>query len=331
MEKIKVLLIHPHAESLADGITSHCDTLFQLLADHQEVLVMKPENYPYRKVKLFNGLFDFTKLIKAIRESRADIVHVHGYTTLQVGQALLAAVICRKKIVYSPHWHPFQELNRPFLAKIFFNLTIAPLVRIFASCCVCINHEDSAFIRKMGKPVYTIPHCLSETPQPRQATKATDKKRTILFVGRFDAANKGIDYLWHLPEGAYEIHLVGKGNITPRSDMQVHQNIPKNELYELYAQCSLVVIPSQYEAFSLVALEALSFGTPVVMSDKVRIADYLDGTEGISIFKYGDYNGFCLAVQNSKNLKVSTQRIRQIFSRETVRTKYANLYLKSMS
>lgn len=328
---ISVLLIHPHIESFADGIASHCDTLYHLFIGHHNIQVMEPENYPYRKVKLFNGLFDFTKLIKAIRESRADIVHVHGYTTLQVGQALLAAIICRKKIVYSPHWHPFHELNRPFLAKIFFYLTIAPLVRLFASCCVCINHEDSAFMRRMGKPVYTIPHCLSETPLPRQATKTATSKISILFVGRFDATNKGIDYLWHLPEGVYEIHLVGKGNITPRSDMQVHQNIPKSELFELYAQCSLVVIPSQYEAFSLVALEALSVGTPIVMSDKVRIADYLDATEGVSIFKYGDYNGFCLAVQNSKNLKVDTQRIHQIFSIEAICTQYSNLYLSSMS
>ncbi len=328
---IRVLLIHPHIESYADGIASHCDTLYHLFIGNQTIQVMKPENYPYRKIKLFNGLFLFSKLIKAIKKSKADIVHVHGYTTLQVGQALLAAIICRKRIVYSPHWHPFHELKRPFLAKMFFYLTIAPLVRLFAKCCVCINKEDSAFMKKLGKPVYTIPHCLSDSPSPRQATKSTALQKSILFVGRFDAANKGIDYLWHLPEGAYEIHLVGKGHISPRSDMHVHQNIPKSELDELYKRSSLVVIPSQYEAFSLVALEALAVGTPVIMSDKVRIADYLGHNEGVTIFKYGDYDAFCLAVQNSEHLKVDTEKIQQVFSKDTVCAKYANLYINSLS
>ena len=48
---ISGLLIHPHIESFADGIVSHCDTLFHLFIGHQEIQVMKPENYPYRKVK----------------------------------------------------------------------------------------------------------------------------------------------------------------------------------------------------------------------------------------------------------------------------------------
>ena len=329
-KEIKVLLIHPHLESSADGIASHCDTLYHLFLGHHTVHVMKPENYPYRKMKIFNGMFVFSKLIKAIKESGADIVHVHGYTTLQVGQALLAAIICRKKIVYSPHWHPFHELNRPFLAKMFFNVTISPLVRYFASCCVCINNEDSRFMKKMGKPVYTIPHCLSEIPSQRHVDETASSKKSILFVGRFDATNKGIDHLWHLPEGAYDIHLVGKGKIFPRSDMTVHQNIPKSELNELYSKCSVVVIPSQYEAFSLVALEALSIGTPVIMSNKVRIADYIEDNEGVFVFKYGDYRGFCLAVQNSERLKVDTEKIHKIFSKEAICAKYADLYSNSI-
>ena len=326
---IRVLLIHPHIESYADGIASHCDTLYHLFIGNQTIQVMKPENYPYRKIKLFNGLFLFSKLIKAIKKSKADIVHVHGYTTLQVGQALLAAIICRKRIVYSPHWHPFHELKRPFLAKMFFYLTIAPLVRLFAKCCVCINKEDSAFLRKMGKPVYTIPHWISDSLTKEQH-HAQKKSNMIMFVGRFDASNKGIDYLWHLEEGKYDIHLVGKGDISPRSDMTIHTNISQSELYALYRKSSLVVVPSQYEAFSLVTLEALALGTPVVISDKVRIADYLDSCDGVTIFRYGDYDAFSVAVANQIGKTVDTEKIYQIFSGETALKQYSDMYSKIM-
>lgn len=327
----KILLVHPHAESLADGIVTHCSTLYNMFRGSDDVEVLPPQNYPYRKIKLFNGLFKFGKLLEAVRQSGADIVHVHGYTTLQVGQALLAAVLCKKKIVYSPHWHPFHELRRPFLAKLFFYVTIAPLVRRFAACCVGINREDSTFLGKLGRPVFTIPHCLAELPPATVKRQEDNDRMSLLFVGRFDAANKGVDYLWHLPEGEYDIHLVGNGDIEPRSDMHIHRNVPTDELFQLYRSCSLVVVPSQYEAFSLVALEALSVGTPVVMSDKVRIADYLEGFGGISIFSYGDYDGFVSAVKESRKLKVDVTRVCSIFSQEAIRSQYANLYSSVLS
>ena len=326
---IKVLIIHQSSNSKANGIASHCNTLYHLFKDNQDVVVLKPENYPARDIKIFNGVFHFRKLLKAIKESKADVVHVHGYTTLQVGQALLAAVLCRKSIVYSPHWHPFCELRRPLMAKVFFYLTIAPLVKRFAACCVCINKEDTAFIKKLKKPVYTIAHCLADFPERMNEKQPSQGKKSILFVGRFDAANKGIDYLWHLPEGLYDIHLVGKGEIAPRSDMHIHQNIPQAELMRLYHDCSLVVVPSQYEAFSLVSLEALSMGTPVVMSNKVRIADYLEGVDGVAIFRYGDYDGFVKAVLDSDSLHVDVNQIQSIFSKEAIRSQYAKLYTEA--
>ena len=326
---IKVLIIHPCAKSRANGISSHCDTLYHLFKDDKDIVVLKPENYPIRNIKIFNGVFRFRKLLKAVKASKADIVHVHGYTTLQVGQALLAAVLCHKRIVYSPHWHPFCELRRPLVAKLFFYLTIAPLIRCFAACCVCTNKEDTTFIKKLKRPVYTIAHCLSPLASQPSPKVSQLSKKSILFVGRFNAANKGIDYLWHLPEGMYDIHLVGKGEITPRSDMHVHQNIPQPELAKLYQDCSLVVVPSQYEAFSLVSLEALSMGTPVVMSNKVRIADYLENVNGVSIFKYGDYDGFVKAVLDSDSLKVNVNQIHSIFSKEAIRSQYAKLYTEA--
>lgn len=325
-----VLLIHPHAENLVDGVATHCQRLYELFHNDNEIVIPKPENYPYRKIALFNNLFHFLPLLRAIRNSRADIIHIHGYTTLQVGQALLAAAIYRKKIVYTPHWHPFHELRRPLLAKAFFNLTIAPLIRMFASSCIGLNHEDSEFLKKLGKPVYTIPHWI-EAKGASLSEKVSKKGRMILFVGRFDALNKGIDYLWHLPEGMYDIHLVGKGDINPRCDMTLHINIPNEELSKMYLESALVVVPSQYEAFSLVSLEALTAGTPVVMSDKVRIADYLNGIEGVRIFKYGDYDDFCRAVKESMYMKVDKESIYDIFSPETARTRYRQVYMDTLS
>ena len=325
---IKVLIVHPHADSQADGIRSHCNTLYHIFKENKDIRVIKPENYPYFKNRLFNGVFKFRVLCRSIKDSGADIVHVHGYTTLQVAQAMLAAAMCRKIVIYSPHWHPFFELRRPLFAKVFFNVLIVPLIRRCVTYIICINKEDSSYMQRFNKPVFTFPHCLKEEMSPAEMSPSmnNNSKKRILFVGRFDASNKGIEYLWHLPEGKYDIHLVGKGSIEPRSDMIIHQNIPEPELLEQYLRSDIVVIPSQYEAFSLVALEALSVGTPVVMSDKVRIADYLENVDGVKVFRYGDYDGFREAVESGLDLKVDMDKIHRIFSRDVIQQEYADMY-----
>jgi glycosyltransferase involved in cell wall biosynthesis len=137
-----------------------------------------------------------------------------------------------------------------------------------------INKDDSVQFRKSHSNVLTIPHW-SKFEHPVKDIKKDPKM--ILFVGRLNESNKGFEHLYHLPEGLYEIHCVGNGDITMRSDMIHHTNISDNELMDLYLKASLLVVPSRYEAFSYVSIEALMCNTPIVISDRVRIADYLQG------------------------------------------------------
>lgn len=145
----------------------------------------------------------------------------------------------------------------------------------------------------------------------------------ILFVGR-NEENKGIDYLYKLPS-KYVVHCVTKGNLQ-RSDFIVHSDVSDEELDLLYREASLVVIPSRYEAFSYVALEAFAHGTPVVMSDRVQIANYLEGKSGYSIFSYGDYQDFLSAVDKTIGIDVDVNGILSIFDKNVIKNKYANIY-----
>lgn len=149
----------------------------------------------------------------------------------------------------------------------------------------------------------------------------------ILFVGRVDDPVKGFQHLYSIPEGKYEIHCVGKGTIKQRGDIIQHINIPNEELIQLYAQASLVVVPSKYEAFSYVTLESLCYGTPVVMSENVRIADHLKGIKGYSIFKYGDNKDFIKKIEETIGENVEITKIMSIFNPEKIRLAYKKLYL----
>ena len=109
--------------------------------------------------------------------------------------------------------------------------------------------------------------------------------------------------------------------------MTKHVNIPFDELCSLYAKAALLVVPSRYEAFSYVALEALSYGTPVLLSDRVRIADYLENVEGVSVFTYHDYKDFVEKVKKSTDLVVNDCEVKRLFSGENIKEKYMSLFM----
>ena len=279
-------------------------------------------DYPARKSLLFHYSYRMKPLAAAIRQ--ADIIHINGYTAMGTVQAFLLARHYGKKIVYTAHWHPFRMLSHPLAGKIFFNVFLRGLIRRYADKVVCINNEDTAFFSRFCKRVVRIPHWFYAK---RPDTLPQKKKDMVLFVGRVNDHVKGIDYIYALPEGKYDIHCVGNGTLPrQRADITHHVNISDEALGRLYAQASLLVIPSMYEAFSYVALEAFSFGTPVVMSDRVRIADYLDGVQGYAVFPYGDKQAFVEKVEVTIGCPVDVATILSIFDRNRIRTLYKELY-----
>lgn len=321
---MKVLQIYPNILHSVNGIGTYSNALVSMFHDDPEIEVVALKECKLVQTRLLNNAFRWTDLWKRVRDSHADIIHINGYTSFISFQAFVVAFLQHKKVVYTAHWHPFNMLRRPTMAKLSFYLLLRPMIR-FAHAIVTINNEDAAFFRQLSSRVQQIPHW-SHFGDSQPTLTVQKKANRILFVGRFDADNKGFDHLYALPEGKYDIHCVGRGKIHPRTDMTVHMDVPTRELQRLYAEASLVVIPSRYEAFSYVALEAFYYGTPVVMSDRVRIADYLSGCSGYRIFAYGDKDEFVSAVESTIGIPVNTDKILSIFSPSNIINQYRQLY-----
>jgi glycosyltransferase involved in cell wall biosynthesis len=236
--------------------------------------------------------------------------------------SILAAKCCKKRIVFTAHFHPFNTLQRPVLGFIFFHLLIRPFMH-FIDAIITLNNEDTMFFRKYKNKVFKIPHWI---PYNVVKPNTIKKKNMILFVGRVNDSNKGFEHIIHLPLEKYEFHCVGIGEVSNPQIIR-HINISREELYDLYAQSSLLVVPSKYEAFSLVSLEALSNNTPILISEGVRIADYLPNCAGVVTFKYGDFNDFINKVENTIGVLVDTKKIFDIFDRSNIKEKYKEIYL----
>ncbi|SIQ87142.1 Glycosyltransferase involved in cell wall bisynthesis [Haladaptatus litoreus] len=113
----------------------------------------------------------------------------------------------------------------------------------------------------------------------------------ILFVGRFVEA-KGIfdlvDAVAELPDDVH-LRLVGRGDtaalkrrIESReldSKITIEGAIPHDELPGYYAAADVFCLPSRYESFGMVNVEAMACGTPVVTTNLEGITEYATDRE----------------------------------------------------
>ena len=108
----------------------------------------------------------------------------------------------------------------------------------------------------------------------------------ILFVGG-DFERKGGELLLEVFRarfrGRAELILVTRGNVRAEPGVEVHRELQPNsaKLRELYASSDIFVMPTFADCFSIVAIEALAAGLPVVVTRVGGIPDIVvDGETG---------------------------------------------------
>lgn len=322
---IKVLCIRENPLHLNEGIDKHCKALSDLLEGNEEVDILPIEDFNnYFSIKALRNrkVYKLGALRRRILSSGCDIVHVHGFASFLAVEAIIVAKLCKKKVMYTAHYHPIETLDNPKFGKLFFNFFLRPVLRL-ADGFIALNHEDQQIFGRYIRKVFQIPHWMRmKTKDMKNSDK---RKNMLLFVGR-NRGNKGVEHLLHMPRGKYEVHCVCGDTTIERDDFILHHDISNEQLSELYAQASLLLVPSKYEAFSLVALEAFMHKTPVLMSDRVRIADYLEGCSGYTVFKYGDFEAFNQSIDTAIQQVVDVDKIVQVFNPDRIRSLYVKAY-----
>ena len=306
------------------GIVSHCNALKALLEKGGEYNVSVFSNLQYRNCFGIFKLYDKRAIKNALLSDDFDIVHIHGFisTIPQSVISCMKALKMKVPVVYTPHAHPFYTLNHPLRNKLFFHLRVKLVLKI-ADTVISINKEDFSFFKKYNKNVVTIPHW-SERFDDHALANQKREKPIILFVGRNDE-NKNLKALYDLPQNKYEVICVT--NTKPeREDFIFKCRISDDELSSLYKQAALTVVPSRYEAFSYVALDSLCAGTPVLLSDRVRIADFLQGVSGVTVCAYDKPEQLMKKIDEAIATNVDVAKVKQIFSADTAFASYSAVY-----
>lgn len=114
---------------------------------------------------------------------------------------------------------------------------------------------------------------------------------SILYAGRLEK-HKNIDKIIQAFERIRRndpnvgLTIVGRGvmkdelvgltrNLGLEGGVKWIDGVPREELYNLYAHSSVVVLPSDLECFGLVAAEAISLGVPTIVADSSALSEFV--------------------------------------------------------
>jgi glycosyltransferase involved in cell wall biosynthesis len=209
-----------------------------------------------------------------VREFQPDIINVHGTLAAAVCRVLLALTKFRKRIVYTVHCWPFVR-EQSVISKIACQLTELLLSWLCAKI-ICVSRHQYLAARAIGIGAHRLERIyngISDRPV-KQGRPMRNGARELLFVGRFDR-QKGLDILLAAAaevEDLVSVRVIGANVV----DQAVVRKIPSNVTFlgwksplEIEAElqnCDVVVMPSRWESFGLVALEAMRAGRPVLAS-----------------------------------------------------------------
>ena len=102
--------------------------------------------------------------------------------------------------------------------------------------------------------------------------------------------NKGLDFnekALEKLEMQYEFQIIGK-NPEKKIHSKYKGELNENEYIELLKQSRMVVISSFYDSFSLVGIESMACGTPIIITENCGLAERLQDGNGCFIVEYGN-------------------------------------------
>jgi glycosyltransferase involved in cell wall biosynthesis len=183
---------------------------------------------------------------------------------------------------------------------------------------------------RVKAPVFVLPNRLALLGQ-RTARKraALDGPLKVLFAGRFDANQKGLDWLCERlrarrAEWSGVLHFTFKGQGRFQAELERlsaelgarHVEVaPWGDVGEAMAQADVLLLPSRFEGLPLIALEAIHYGVPVVASMEAGVCELV---QGASLFDFGDEGAMWTALgalrdpaARASALAYSRRRVRQ--------------------
>ena len=262
---------------------------------------------PHLTLPLMVGLVD------ALADSGADVIHAHSHRYGHVLQAAAVAARCDIPLVISTSYHPADRRERTITRHILrlddhaFGMTAYRVARAI----VVQSQQEARRLAEFApaERIRIVPPGVDlaewATPAADRLDGATVPPRYWLYAGRI-ASNKGLPNLldaYALVPADERIPLVLMGaDWGERATLEAQArrlgigaslvwlgHVPDRAGYRaVFRGATAFVLPSEWEAYGFVLLEAMAAGTPIVATAVGAVPEVLgDGALG-QLVPYGD-------------------------------------------
>ena len=253
-------------------------------------------------------------MVKSFLSKKADIIHTHSYGYFQNHAGWIKERLQSTPWVITPHFHPSWSMwggSKRKTLREFYDTVVGKGTLETADLITCVSeHERNMLVSEIGisedniKIIYNginwrdwevVP---SGSKFRNNYPEISDK--FIIFAGRL-ATNKGIPDLIEAIsiEDSKRFDLVVMGadmglgedldQLAISKNVKMHRigHVDDNMYRSALSAAEVLVLPSEYEAFGIVLLEAAAAKTPVVATKVGGIPEAMsEGKNGLLV----DYN-----------------------------------------
>lgn len=293
-----------------------------------------------------------------------DVIHMHGFrSTLSIPIYYYAKKYGIPYILQA-HGSVATYFQKGTLKRIFDRLWGYKILR-GAAKLIAVTPTEAKQYKSMGvseDKIEIMPNGIdlseyNNLPQRGEFKRKydlNDKQKIVLYLGRIHKI-KGLDLLVRafadLSNGFNNAKLVivgaDDGYLLALKQLVKKLKIEEKVLFtgplygeeksKVYVDADVYVLPSAYEIFGIVVLEACACGTPVIVTDRCGIADMIDGQVGLVVAYNKDaLSKAILAILNDdKKRREFGERgkllVREKFNWEKIAELVENVYLSCLS
>ena len=297
---MKVLIINTVSYTLngiSNVIVSSVENLKKIDSSIQ-ISLTKSNGIDESYQKRLNGLVEYIdiprrkkvfKYIKALKKisSNYDVIHVHGNSATMTLE-LMAFFGCRSRVVM--HGHTTQcthkilhKILQPFFCKFTLNKA------------ACSKDAGNFLYGKKDKTFKVLPNGIESDKfkfnykyrEELRKEYSLESNIVFLHVGLFnDVKNQEflIKCFTLMKNDKYKLVFIGDGPNRKYLEDSISEDMkgkilflgPKADVYKYYSMADVFLLPSLYESFGIVLLEAQTNGLPSIASEFVSKSSLMD-------------------------------------------------------
>jgi glycosyltransferase involved in cell wall biosynthesis len=283
-------------------------------------------------------LYNYKKLIQTFRHLAPDIVHCHLYSGTRIG-AMAAKIAGVPKVIETIH---LEEVWRHGLKKWLFCSVDAIIGRLFVDKYIAVSHAVARYYQTnkwVPERKISVIHNTTEHSEIRVKPKKTFSFR-IGFLGRL-VFQKGIDILISaigiLRKEKIECHLYIGGTGPLKTDLEAQvqrEKLEENVTFlgnvsdkdTFFNNIDLFVLPSRFEGFPLVLLEAGMYKMPVVATNVSGNPEIIHHKETGILVQSDNPKELAMGIkkyQDSKIREIYSTNLKELVESEFSTKKYA--------